>query len=243
MLHVNKSKALNEFAPEWEFKFFEHKIKDTSLISDLKSLILSKEKEIIDLYSHTTNDGGTGLGKDSLTAKFSKYNIFAWENACVLELKRIVRAFHNSFLYSLKIPPKTVYVGCWANIMRKGESISPHWHSTSPHSYLGAHVIISCDETYTVYVNPFMPHALFNVDVDSLPDNSIFSFKNEPGNLTFFPNWMIHYTTPHQGDDVRISIAMDIITEEEYLMDLKNNIEVTKNYVLLDRSPENTLRK
>ena len=36
-----------------------------------------KEKEIINLYSDTTNDGGTGLGKGSLTAKFSKYNIFA----------------------------------------------------------------------------------------------------------------------------------------------------------------------
>ena len=41
--------------------------------------------------------------------------------------------------------------------------------------------------------------------------------------VTLFPNWLEHYTDEYNHDDVRVTVAFDIITEVVYNEDIFNN--------------------
>ena len=105
---------------------------------------------------------------------------------------------YNTLLYNPI--PKIYYSQCWYNVLRNGQKIEPHLHSTNENSYLSAHFTVQCDNTSTVYINP----------VNQLNDPQIFEEKNEIGNLTIFPSYVPHYTTEHLSDTPRITIAMDV---------------------------------
>ena len=40
-----------------------------------------------------------------------------------------------------------------------------------------------------------------------------------------FPNWLEHYTDTYEGDDVRVTIAFDIITQTVYDEDIFDNMK------------------
>ena len=61
-------------------------------------------------------------------------------------------------------------------------------------------------DTSTYYVNPY--------------NRKPYTSKNTKGGITLFPNWIEHYTDPYEGDDVRVSIAFDIITQIVYDEDI-----------------------
>ena len=45
---------------------------------NIAKIVLEKEKEIIEKYSGD-DDGNTGLGADSLTARFKHFNVLKWQ--------------------------------------------------------------------------------------------------------------------------------------------------------------------
>jgi len=209
-IYIYQSDAPNNFfAPHWKFYFYEAQLENKEVLEELKNVVLMKEKEIIKNFPETQNDGGTGLGPQSLTSKFIKFNIFNWEEKPCVVFQNFVRDEYKKFIDLLSehdskfIPEKNTYVAGWANVLRNGQKINEHWHSCTANSYLGAHFCVSNSNTSTVYVNPF------NRD-------HLIEFKNEPGKLLFFQNYMVHYTTEHKTDDERITLAMDIFTEKDY---------------------------
>ena len=84
--------------------------------------------------------------------------------------------------------------------MRKGEQIKPHIHSTTPTTYLGGHLCVQWDQTFTHYINP----------INQINNPEIYSSKNETGKITFFPNNIPHYTDIQNSDNERITIAFDL---------------------------------
>lgn len=204
----------NYFAPEWRFDFFETKLQDSKLIENLKILILEKEQEIIKKYPYVEHDGGTGLGLDSLTARFPYFNVFTWTEEPFVAFQNFVKEEYLKFLDTVQIKSPKTFIGCWANVMREGQSIEPHWHSCFQDSFLGGHFVIACENTATFYQNPYLP-------TDTWP------FDNSPGNLTFFPSHLMHWTSQHMGSQQRITIAFDIVTEN-YIKDFPKE---SKNYV------------
>lgn len=205
LAHYSKPRN-NLFAPEWLYIFYEAELNDKKLIDEIKDIILIKEKQIIKQFPELNNDGGTGLGPNSLTSKFLGFNVFSWTEEPILKFQEFVREEYKSFIselhkhYSFEDESKT-YVGCWANVLRKNQSISKHWHSCTPNSYLGAHFCVQTENTSTIYVNPFN-------------ENDLMYFENSPGKLLFFQNYLPHYTTVSKSDNERITIAMDITTEQ-----------------------------
>ena len=197
------------FAPAWKFYFYEAQLEDTKILEELKNVVLMKEKEIIKNFPEMQNDGGTGLGPNSLTSKFLKFNIFNWKEDSCIVFQNFVRSEYKKFIDLLAendsefIRENNTYVAGWANVLRRGQRMSEHWHSCTPNSYLGAHFCVSTSNTSTMYVNPFNR-------------NNYIEFKNSPGKLLFFHNYMVHYTTEHKTDDERITLAMDIFTEKSY---------------------------
>ena len=190
------------FAPEWEYYIFESFVNKFNF-KNLAKLILKKEKSILKLpltkrYGKTT-DGFTGLGKNSTTVRFESYNVLKWKNTSLL--KKAILKGHAAILNFFKQEtPKELYIQCWANIMRKGEQIKPHIHSTTPTTYLGGHLCVQCDQTFTHYINP----------INQINNPEIYSSKNETGKITFFPNNIPHYTDIQNSDNERINTAFDL---------------------------------
>ena len=64
------------FAPVWDYSIA---IKSIIINTEnIAKIILQKEKEIIEKYSGD-DDGNTGLGADSLTARFKHFNVLKWQ--------------------------------------------------------------------------------------------------------------------------------------------------------------------
>lgn len=228
LLHFKNKETKTFFAPTWDIYFYNSNIEDPVIVNSMRDHILDVESDIISRYSSTHNDGGTALGPNSLTSKFSKFNIFTWREHYFQRFQDFIRTEHSKFRDELNLKEEQLWIGCWANVLRAGQSIAPHWHNSSETTYLGAHMCLSDPGTSTIYVNPYRPHALFNPhNRDTWIEDSVVEFENKPGELLFFPDWMIHYTTPYTGTGTRVTIAMDIVPQGE--KDKDN--EIYKNYV------------
>ena len=102
----------------------------------------------------------------------------------------------------------------WMNIMKKGDRIEMHNHSFQNDSYLSGNFTVSCDNTKTVYNNPFSQYTKENVLVkmveDGVDDPSYYPSKNIDGKLTLFPSYIPHFTTEHKSNNYRITLAFDL---------------------------------
>jgi len=203
------------FAPEWNYYLFEKKINQINF-NNLANFILSKEKEILKLPVNISDDGKvkdgyTGLGEQSTTARFDKYNVLNWDIEEIKIIKNEILDFHNAILKYLKQPlPNELYINCWTNIMKKGESIKPHIHGVHPRTYLGGHICVQCKDTSTYYINP----------INQINEPMTHKSKNEVGKITLFQNNIPHYTDIHNSDEERITIAFDLhrfISKNTYL--------------------------
>ena len=143
------------FAPHWEYLIAE---KDSvGDYTPLKDEILRREKDIINEFEYE-HDWGTGLGKNSLTARSNRYNLLEFENAGLL--RDNIRYFHNEFIEHIGLRMSgPIYVQCWANVMRKGAKIAVHCHGFSPYSYLSGHLCVQVTDTQTHYYNPYAVEA------------------------------------------------------------------------------------
>ena len=196
------------YAPTWDF--YIGKCDLNINLFNLSKTCLEMEETILDLpvikFKEENGgdyffDGYTGLGKDSTTARSWLYNLFDWNTPETNSLKEQFKSKLDEYNTLLSNPiPKVYYSQCWYNVLRTGQKINPHLHSTNESSYLSAHFTVQCNDTSTVYINP----------VNQLNDPQIIEEKNKPGNLTIFPMYVPHYTTEHLSDTPRITIAMDV---------------------------------
>lgn len=191
------------FAPSWDFSIAEKIIKID--LESLADIILEKEKEIKDEFP-ASSDGNTGLGPNSLTSRYKHFNVLSWGYPVTDQLHKEIKKFHKQYYTQLfgkfeKVP--NLRIRCWANVMRRGEQIKKHWHAAHPYTYLGGHFTVTAGDTCTVYVNP----------MDDI--GGVYRAENIPGKLTFFPNYIPHYTSIHREDFPRITIAFDLSTVDQ----------------------------
>ena len=178
-------------------------------IEKLAQTCLEKEEEIMQLppsvnLDNQPLDGNTGLGPTNTTSRFSKYNVLDWNTNETNSLKKYIRENVEKYNQeNKKETPEKLWVRCWVNVMRKGQSIKKHVHDIEDTCYLSCHLTVQCHETSTIYVNPLTYY----------PDPHLIDEKNIPRQLTIFPSFIPHYTTTHKFDKERITIAMDIKTQ------------------------------
>ena len=228
MLIFNDFNVLNQrtpYTPHIPFKLASD-ILDID-IEKLSQTCLDKENEIMKFSpclsydGQHVLDGGTGLGNESTTSRYSKYNVFDWDTVETNQLKEYVR--ENIKIYNFLSgheTPEKLWIRCWVNIMRKGQIIKKHVHDIGETCYLSCHFTVQCDETSTVYVNPLTYY----------PDPDLINEKNIPRTLTIFPSFIPHYTTIHRSEKERITIAMDIKTQD---LNIGNNKE-DQNWIPID---------
>ena len=238
LIEWKSEKRRNPFAPQWNIPFWYEKIFEEDECKDIVQSVLRREKEIIEQFRDVTNDGGTGLGPQSLTAKFSQFSVWEWDEPWVNKIRDRVNIASARLGAYMEEEGEWEFVPCitcqeektynhrecilysqsWANVMRVGEQIHPHWHSSYRDSFLGGHVCISANETSTYYGNPYNKQL-------------VKAFPNEVGYLTMFPNHLVHWTDVHNHSKERISIAMDVLTEQGWEDHPDQNIK--PNYKLI----------
>ena len=190
---------VSPYAPQWDFRVGNSMCENIDTNS-LSKFLLSKEKEIKKLPIVSDFDGYTGLGSNSTTSRSQQYNILLWNHPEIKKLKSNIAK--NIILYNDECGNKTpqLWIQCWYNVLRFGQSIKPHSHSVTPICYLSGHFNVQVNDTSTVYMSP----------INQLNDPEVIDIKNIPGKLTLFPSYIFHYTTPHYSFKPRITIAFDI---------------------------------
>lgn len=213
------------FAPWWIYVMGEERLINIDF-KKIASLILTKEKEIIEntpeIRDTANGDGYTGLGPNSLTSRYQSFNVLTWDDEEIQKLKVKIHEKYLEFLEQVGAPRRKVWIQCWANVLRYGEEIKPHIHATHRYTYLGGHITVQSENTSTIYINP----------INQINHPETYESINTVGKLTLFQNNIPHYCTKHLGKKERISIAFDIIVDENYL-----NYEpgrTTDNFILLD---------
>lgn len=207
LINFKSPPANNYFAPTWNYFIYENFILKINF-KKIKTLILNKKKEILKKFPNVDNDGYTGLGKNSLTARYNKYNLLSIKDNEILKLKKEIIQHHNLFLKTLNLDPfPELYIQCWANVMKKGEKINPHIHGTSPSTYLGGHICIQSKDTSTYYINP----------INQINEPEIYKSNNEIGKITLFQNSIPHYTDINLSSEERITIAFDLCVDKNII--------------------------
>jgi hypothetical protein len=191
-------------APEYKCSVFGGYINSINL-ETLTHIVLEKETEItsLDLPENLINHGYTGLGSEALTSRFKAFNVLMWDYPETHKLKEEIRFFYDLACNHFSIDKnEKVYIQCWANVLRKGQKMSNHRHSgNTDESFLSGHFTVKCQDTQTIYENPFS-------DVVNWPEYN--SFNNHPGRINIFNSHIYHYTTEHNDDDERVTIAFDL---------------------------------
>ena len=196
---------ISPYAPFWDFRVGASTCDDIDTNS-FSQFLLSKEKEIKKLPSSVyengkKSDGYTGLGSNNTTSKFAHYNLLTWSHPEIRKLKsNIVKNLFNYNTECGNETPQEIYAICWYNVLRFGKKINPHMHSTSPDGYLSGHFNVQVNDTSTCYMSP----------INQLNDPDVIDIKNKEGDMTLFPSYIFHYTTPHYSFKPRITIAFDL---------------------------------
>ena len=213
------------FAPNWMFYVGE---RDSDIDCDkLRDYLLSKLDEVLSIEDDSITDHayGTLIGKDTTTARSGLYNIFSWDNVEINNLKEEIIKFHNDYfresLQRNDLPPE-LWVNGWMNVMKKGQVIRKHAHGYREWTYLSGHFTVQSSDTQTVYVNPYehMTDSTMIKDIKSgrLEDYkySHYAADNIAGRMALFPSFVPHFTTTHDGDDYRITLAFDMSFHQKH---------------------------
>ena len=196
---------VSPYAPQWDFRVGTSMC-DNIDTNSLSKFLLSKEKEVKKLptavgENGNKSDGYTGLGLNTTTAKFQSYNILTWSHPEIKKLRSNIA--RSIFVYNNECgntTPNVLWIQCWYNVLRFGQKIKPHMHSMGPHSYLSGHFNVQVNDTSTAYMSP----------ANQINHPDVIDIKNVPGELTLFPSYIFHYTTPHYSFKPRITIAFDV---------------------------------
>ena len=196
---------LSPYAPFWDFRVGTS-IYDDIDVNSLSQFLLSKEKEIKKLppsfsVNGKKSDGYTGLGTNSTTSRYQSYNLLTWSHPEIRKLRsNIVKSLFKYNNECGNETPQEIYAICWYNVLRFGQKINPHLHSISPNCYLSGHFNVQVNDTSTCYMSP----------INQLNDPDVIDIKNKNGDMTLFPSYIFHYTTPHYSFKPRITIAFDL---------------------------------
>tara|TARA_R100000541_G_scaffold49046_1_gene56114 strand:- start:1167 stop:1829 length:663 start_codon:yes stop_codon:yes gene_type:complete len=203
---LESGQPLSPYAMDFDFSLSRSIWDDQKKLDTIKNFCLKKEKEILEL--DYTNDGGTGLDEDAVTTRFGRYNLFDFVDECP-ELTDLWNFIKEHWIDRIEIDATKMYktkIGCWFNVMRKGQHMNEHRHSSRFSGYLSGNMHLDNYETVTTYKHL----------------NNWIELNNIKGGLVMFPSQLLHSTSTHTEKNERVSIAFDLHLTN--LNDVENEI-------------------
>lgn len=113
-----------------------------------------------------------------------------------------IRENYLLFLAEMKLKRSKCWIHAWANILRDGEFISEHCHSSTYNAYLSGCYYPHSSDANLMFRHPTQP-------------TDILELQSSENVIVFFPSWIPHYSEITSSQ--RISIAFDLVSEEEKL--------------------------
>jgi hypothetical protein len=195
-------KSRSPFVPKLDIKFYQYQIGE-ELTQHLQNVIFEIKDDILSIKP------AIGKSWNSLTSRLWNYNLFDFPNPELAVLKDLIAQQYICFVDALGYTRESVYIQCWANMLRFGQDINWHHHSDAhadaprEFAYVSGNLCIHADDTKTYYRNP-------------CADTDIVGIDNIDGEMILFPSFIQHATDKNMTQTPRISIAFDIITQEIY---------------------------
>lgn len=200
MSTVARIKSLHpytEFGPNWNIPIYHNVFQEYDVIDTIRNWLIENEQKFLDLPVH--NDGGTGLGDESVTSRFSTYNLFDYIEECpsLQHLLDFFRFSYVDFIDKENGMIRELDFLCWFNIIRPGEEIKIHKHGSGPDVYISGNLHLDDYDTKTFYLSPY-------------DEQNAHVSHNLKGGLTLFPTYLEHGATKYEGEGLRVSIAFDL---------------------------------
>lgn len=194
------------FAPRYRYIGADAEIEDIDFKS-LAQMFLDCEPQMLKELK-PTDDGGTGLGPNSLTSRYLSYNPLTWTHSEeIMNLREKIYTLYLEFHKTLKIDRQPMYVQCWANIVRPGQKINLHLHDISEYSYLSGNILLQGEPSKILYHNPQNP----------ITHSEPHSILQHPGQITIFQSCIPHEVAPYEGTEPRVSLSFDFLIREYVL--------------------------
>lgn len=188
--------------PQFRIPILRKKILTDEECRLLRHHILEKESEVIQ-KSQPVPIAGVSAG---LTAHWSDYNVLTWQVPAQLGLKQRIFETYRQYLKLSEVKPFENQIQCWANALRKGEGLERHLHSNRPITAISGHLALSTTAAATLYHFPFIMKC-----AETKTETYCLKLESTAGWMTLFPSWVQHSTMTYQEDEVRVSIAFDIL--------------------------------
>jgi len=199
-------------------------IKECEQVSDF---LFEHEQEILELippdkkpdtmsYFELVNYGQQGPPQSYQSGLLKKawvYNILQYKDMGKLLLPKLKKILiDDGILDKYFIKKKNVDIRGWGNILRYGEGIVPHTHSTQ-----GIYALED-RRTYFLCINIFIAgpkHIGTEYQYDSY--SSPIVHENEHGAITFFSSFRKHSVPRNMTNTPRISLAFDIMNDPSFV--------------------------
>lgn len=197
LVTIKSQPKINYFSPDWRVDTYQTMI-DCKLTEELGRLVGSRERALFNQFAHLPASYATP-NPQSISSRYAYYNIFDWQDETAVEFKKCVRDNHLAFRSALGlVEEQKVFGKCWMNVLRKGEVVPPHIHSSwnTAHAYLSGFLAVTDNKTKTYFGNPF-----------DVPYHYV---DNVPSTMALFPSNILHWSDLYTGDDVRITLAFDL---------------------------------
>lgn len=196
---IKSDLPITEYAPYWNISLGNAVWEESEKIDKIRNWLIANEEDIKKMYP-PLNDGGTGLGSDSVTSRFGRYNLFdfASEVPEITDLLNFIRLSYINFVHKDFTHKQELVIISWFNVVKDGQKIKEHCHSANKDSYLSANMHLDNYPTNTIYRSPYEPFVEY-------------PFKNVKGGFTIFPSYVPHKTNEYaESDAPRVSIACDL---------------------------------
>lgn len=208
--------------------FYFAELDDSAVLQDLSRTVLEKENRIKRDHRPARVAGEENI-RDSLTSRYYAFNVLTWPEPCAQDLLKFLRASYRDMLDHMPLLRREkVYIQCWANTVRKGESIKIHNHG-GPGSYFSGNLPLQVHQPRSSFTH-YSLTATAQTAAGSAEQR--LSIDNQPGKLTIFPSDIYHYTDPWPHDEVRITVAFDIVSRA--VVDRQSQYRVARKYIPFD---------
>lgn len=214
MIKIFKIKSmlpLTEYAPKWDISVGVKRWEDEDKVDAIRNWLIANEDRIKKEYP-ALHDGGTGLGDQSVTSRFGRYNLFDFADECpeLGDLLNFIRLSWIEFVEKDQTPFIDLEIVCWYNIVRENQTIVEHSHGAVPTGYLSGNMHLDDYETRTLYRTPFLAQNYMPI-------------QNMKGGLSFFPSYVFHKTDEYKDSSKpRLSIAFDLRLRDDVDQYLKS---------------------
>jgi hypothetical protein len=187
------------YAPVWDISIGVGRWENIKKIDIIRNWLINNETNIKNKYP-AVHDGGTSLGLDSVTSRFSQYNLFYFINECpeLEDLLNFLRKSWIEFVSKDGTPYLDLNIVCWFNLMHIDQQVAEHAHGAKPSAYLSGNMSLDDYHTSTLYRSSFTAHSYLPI-------------KNNKGEITIFPTYVYHKSEKYKdANNPRLTIAFDL---------------------------------